>query len=552
MPLKLKSNGYFEIEYSGPYLGLNVQEPENLMDDRHSPFTNNFQFRNAELRSRPNFQLEFAGMDNINQPLGTYSFLDVNGIQHTVGWNSRGLWQFAPSGQPSGASTPWAILGGPQLVAGNPVSYRAFANILYYTNGGPQLVSWDGITLTPTASNAGVANATSVAAISVADAPTVVPGSTGPLSIGGLYLGELDNHILLANVTVLDNGTGVTYTFPQRMWWSANGIPTQWDPAANTNAGENDFLDVPDLITGLITIGVSGYLFRSNGITFFTPSGNGLAPFQFDHLWASDHGIGNVYPWSIHAYGSIACFISTEQIYQMGVSSFEPIGGKARDAIMADLALASGNPVASIVPTDGLGYVYLTYRIAIPLPNFTRHYIYSIEDKNWAVWDTPGLLQTGRCEEVWTGTLSNFGGPGIVPPATGKAGGGTAPSGSGTFSGGGGITRTGCPMVGTVVQGVGSVAVWEIAEESLWTTIAVEAVGELTATQNHLVYSQRGKVMLKDLVVGDLLVTESGERPVLSVNSWEGVGKKMCVEVPDGHLYWASGILSHNIKPNIN
>jgi hypothetical protein len=441
LPIRLKSNGYFEIEYAGPYGGLNVQEPENLMDDKYSPFTNNFQFRNSELRSRPNFQLEFAGMDNINPALGTYSFLDVNAVQHTVGWNSRGLWQLAPSGQPPGAQGPWTILGGPQLAVGNPISYRAFANILYYTNGGPQLVSWDGITLAPTASNAGAPGATSVAAIAVADSPTVIPGSTGPLSIGGFYLGELDNHILLANVVVLDNATGVIYTFPQRLWWSANGLPAQWDPTANTNAGENDFLDVPDLITGLFTIGVSGYVFRSNGITFFTPSGNGLAPFQFDHLWASDHGIGNVYQWSISAYGSIGCFISTEQIYQMGVSSFDPIGGKARDAIMADLALASGNPVASVVPTDGLGYVYLTYRISIPLTTFTRHYWYSIEDKNWAVFDTPGLVQTGRCEEVWTGILGNFGAPGIVPPATGVAGGGSsAPTGGGGSGGGGGFS----------------------------------------------------------------------------------------------------------------
>ena len=437
MSVQFGKGGYFEITYAGPWTGLDVQTPETLLDDHASPFTNNFQFRNSELRSRANFALEFMGMDNINPSLGLTSFLDVNAVQHTVGWNARGAWQLAPKGQPPGALYPWAILGGPSLAANIPVSYRAFANILYYCNGGPFLASWDGLTLASTSANAGVAGSTSIAAISKADAPTVISGSVGPLSIGGLYLGELDNHILLANVTVRDEGAGgFVYTFPQRMWWSANGIPTQWDFAANTNAGDNDFLDVPDVLTGLVTLGISGYLFRSSGITFFTPTGNGLAPFQFDHLWASDHGIGNVYPWSIHTYGSICCFVSIEQIYQMGVSSFEPIGGKARDAIMADLALASANPVASIVPTDGLGYVYMSYRISIPLTTFTRHYIYSIEDKSWAVWDTPYLIQTGRCDEVWTGTLSSFATVGVTPPAAsaphpGGGGGGTGGGGTG-------------------------------------------------------------------------------------------------------------------------
>jgi hypothetical protein len=422
--------GYFEIEYKGFDGGLNVQEPETEIPDNATPFANNFQVRNRELRSRPAFMQQFAGMDNINPSLGVFSFTDVNGVTHTVGWNTRGLWQLAPAGLPPGALSPWSILGGPNLVPVNPVAYQTFANLLYYANGGTFLASWDGIALTPTASNSGVANSTSVAAISVADAPTVVPGSTGPLSFGGLFLGELNNQILLANISLLDNGAGTIYSFPNRLWWSANGIPTQWDFAANTSAGENDFLDVPDDITGLVTVGVNGFLFRTNGITFFAPTGNAVTPFQFDHLWASNHGIGNVYPWSIHSYGSVVCFVSVEQIYQMGVASFEAIGGKTRDAIMADLALATGVPTGAIIPTERLGYVYFTYRISIPLTTFTRHYWYSIEDKNWMAFDTPGLLQTGRCEEVWTGVLANL--PiGAQPPGVGVSGGGSGGSGGG-------------------------------------------------------------------------------------------------------------------------
>jgi hypothetical protein len=423
VPAKIQPDGSFEIEYVGPYGGLHVQAPENLIAPSYSPSTRNFMFRNAELRSRPAFLLKFPAPDPLNPVLGQTSFLDVNSVFHTVAFTSRGLWQLAPAGQPPGSQGPWQFLGGPSLAAGNPVTYRSFASLLYYTNGGPFLSSWDGIAAGPVVS---------VATISSADAPTVVPGSTGPLNIGGFYIGELDNHILLANVVVQD-ANGVLFTFPQRLWWSANGIPNVWDPVANTNAGFNDFLDVPDLITGMVTLGIAGYIFRTNGITFFTPTGNGMIPFQFDHLWGSNRGIGNIYPWSVSSYGSFCCFISIEQIYQMSVNSFSEIGGSARDSLAADLASTTGNPVAAIIPTFGLGYVYLVYLVSIPLGNFTRHYVYSLEDKNWAVWDTSGTIITGKPDQCWVGMASGVPAPGFAPVSS-KVGG----SGGGGGGGGGG------------------------------------------------------------------------------------------------------------------
>jgi hypothetical protein len=447
VPIRLSQSGAFEIEYTfAPPLGLHVQAPENLIPDTASPSMSGVQLRNSELRSMPPFVLKFPSPDPINPFLGQFSFIDLNAVAHTVAWTSRGLWQLAGNNPPLASS--WSILGGPAPNPSNPMAYRAFANVLYYTNGAPFMASWDGTTQAPTSTTTfGDASiAASVAGISKADSPTIIAGSTGPLAIGALFLAELDNHIILANVTVLDQlgvnaatsgaitPAGVIFNFPQRIWWSANGLPNVWDFAANTNAGENDFLDVPDQITGIITIGTAGYIFRSNGITQFIPTGNGIVPFQFDHLWASDHGVGNIYPWSITSYGAFACFVSAEQIYQMGVNSFSDIGGTARDAIMADLSQASGTPVGSIVPTEASGIVYLTYRISIPLTTFTRHYIYSFEGKYWEIRDTAGFLITGREEEIWTGQLSSFGIPGIVPPSTSNAGG----SGGGGFQGGGG------------------------------------------------------------------------------------------------------------------
>ena len=382
---------YFEIPFGGEYKGLNVQVPEIYLESSETPATRNFWFRNRELRSCPPFAQVFLGTEMSNTNLGVTSFMDANSNIHTCAFSTQGLWQLSPfNGQPS--QNPWQFIGGSPLLANTPVSSRAFASILYYANGIPYLQSWDGIESTP------------VIVSTLSDASF---GGTGS-SVGGVFLYEINFQLCLLNCTVFNAATvgstpaGSTTNFPQRLWYSANGIPNVWDPTVNTSAGFVDFLDVPDQFTGVMALGEIAYLFRNNGVTQQTITGNALAPYYFDHLWASDKGIGNVYPFSIAQYGSVGAFISTEQIYKVSINAFEEIGGGARDAIMADLPKASSNPVASIIANYAYGFVYLTYRISIPLKNsLTRHYVYSIEDKNWAMEETPGLIVTGKPSVVW-------------------------------------------------------------------------------------------------------------------------------------------------------
>lgn len=360
--------------------------------------------RNAELRSRPALVQPFGGV--AKWQLGVTTFVDINGTYHTVVWSGEDLYQFDPALLPA---NPWVLVGqaSPGDMQTNPVSYRAFANSIYFTDVAvltgannspiinPFLGVWNGLTSVPvfTQTYGDASTSNSIAGISLTDSPTVggsLPGAptvTGPLSIGGLYLGELNNQLILANVSVLDQASGVIYPFPNLIWWSANGLPMQWDPLQNTSAGFNPFLDVPDLITGLVTIGIAGYLFRTNGITQFATSGQALTPFTFDHMWASDHGIGNVLPFSIAQYGPMACFIAADNIYSMSVSSVTQIGGTARDAIYADIANATSTPFANIVPIFKNGYVYISYVIMIPFAGFVRMYVYSFDEKNWSPWD---------------------------------------------------------------------------------------------------------------------------------------------------------------------
>jgi hypothetical protein len=151
-----------------------------------------------------------------------------------------------------------------------------------------------------------------------------------------------------------------------------------------------------------MAFGEVAYLFRSNGITYQTISENtALTPFYFDHLWSSEQGIGNIYPWSIAQYGSTGMCISTDNIYKVSVQGITPTGEGARDSIMADLAKATLNPVAGFIPRYNQGYVYLRYELCIPMGTSTRMYSYSVEDDNWMQEDLTNFLVTARPSLCW-------------------------------------------------------------------------------------------------------------------------------------------------------
>jgi hypothetical protein len=390
---------YIELPYGPPYKGLNSQAPAIFLDPSESPAMSNVWLRNQEIRSAPPFRFLFPGPEKTNPSLGETSFMDANNTIHTCAFTSTGLWQLATTNSVFGQN-PWQFVGTPTLSQGIPVAARSFANILYYTNGVPYVLSWDGIASAPVIAS-GLTNA--------------IFGGAGS-SVGGVYLYEINNQICLLNVWLLNvssvsnpiPGTGsITLpansltNFPQLLWYSANGLPNVWDPTVNTSAGFVNFLDVPDILTGVISLGEIAYIFRANGITQQTIGGSALQPFYFDHMWSSERGIGNVFPWSIAQFGSIGFFVATDNVYLMSINSFEPIGAGARSAIMTDLANATANPVASVVDRYASGFVYLRYELCIPLGTFTRVYSYSIEDKNWMVEDLDGVIVTGRPSVCW-------------------------------------------------------------------------------------------------------------------------------------------------------
>jgi hypothetical protein len=139
------------------------------------------------------------------------------------------------------------------------------------------------------------------------------------------------------------------------------------------------------------------------------------------------------------------------------------------------------------------------------------------------------------------------GGSAVGPPPGGGSGAG---GGGGGF--GGGQRFSGCPLKGTRIVPLGSSSP-EITEEPNADWVRIRA-GECTlvASPTHRVYTAAGILALENLRPGMKVVTENGEAAVMEVCFMCFPGTRLRVEIPDGHLYFAGGILSHNVKPVLN
>jgi hypothetical protein len=425
------SKNYFEITYAGPLKGTNVSLPEDVIGKDYSPYINNFILKNGEIRTRPNQNGNVLPPPPDGRVINIItSFLDANNVTHTVAVTGTGLWQLNRNWSvgPVSSKKTWQLVGQYPVLPGPniPAASSVFVNKFFWTFGGNNLWMWDGITSvgqpsiwkaknsyikgtmildsngnTQVANNSGIsgtgahpvwgntlgaqttdnniiwtengkpAPANGFSSVAVVDA-------TNGYTAGAYFLIELNAQLIMLNTIEVQGN------YPQRIRWSPSGIPTIWDPNVNIGAGFNDELDVPDAITGAFTVGTTAFILRNNGITeMISNTGSGTNPFSFNHLWASDRGIGNVLPFGYASFGPIGIFISVDDIYNVSLGGFKKIGGVARDAIYNDLALATFYPVGSIVPYYTPSYVYNHYRLCIPQGQNTVTWVYSIEDDSW-------------------------------------------------------------------------------------------------------------------------------------------------------------------------
>ena len=127
-------------------------------------------------------------------------------------------------------------------------------------------------------------------------------------------------------------------------------------------------------------------------------------------------------------------------------------------------------------------------------------------------------------------------------PVSGTGGGG---------GGGGGSSGSGCVMAGTDIIPIGDISYSiEVLRETEWVHLKIEDGRELYCTYDHPLYDAvDGRVRADMLVPGRLLITDQGEQRLMSTEFHQRICSKHKVHMPTGHLFWANGFLSHNVKP---
>lgn len=371
--------------YAGPFTGIDVSMPETDIAPNATPFAQNVFLRNGEIRSRSPLTFLMQGPQDGTAVRCITCFQDINGVAHTVCITRIAIYQLSSNWQymVQHGTNPWLVLANfgatqPDI----PYSYAILQTNLFFTNAGSGIFQWNGLTNT------------------VQSVGNLADGTV----FSGFYLMELNAKLITAYT--IESKSGTTNVFPFRVRWTSTAPSfssgTPWDVTTNLGAGFNDEFDVPDVINGILPLGRVGYIYRSNGISEMIPNGNGNG-FDFDHLWASDRGIGSINAQTLSGYGPMHMFMANDEIYKLTPNSFNQVGGRALNAIKQDIAQANGFVLGTIIPYINIDYVYLTYWLVIPFSNNTsKIWIYDIKNDSW----TPQLFNnkvfTARPRNVYT------------------------------------------------------------------------------------------------------------------------------------------------------
>lgn len=110
-----------------------------------------------------------------------------------------------------------------------------------------------------------------------------------------------------------------------------------------------------------------------------------------------------------------------------------------------------------------------------------------------------------------------------------------------------------CVRLGTHIEPLGSYKPSEIKENIIpqenWIHLETTRGLVLECTPNHTLYhAEKGKLPASEFKNGDFAITRFGEEQIKNMDSFMRACNKVQVEMKFGHLYWANGFLSHNIK----
>lgn len=293
--------------------------------------------------------------------LGLHTFQDVLGNFHTVFLNSTQPFYLSPDGSYDPLLDPNGNTFKP--TSSSVFATEVFLNQLFFANGGAPL--------------------------------SFVQGDQGFYQAGNVpgtcyFLGKIASHLMMINTIEPVAGQIGSLNFTNRVRWSASGDATQWDPSIDLTAGAVELTDCEDQLTGWATIGPTGFAFRNNGITTFSPTGVGVAPFDIENFSIGPQGIGCNIPYTLAIYGPICAFVALDDIYLFDGGAPQPFGLSSKKSIFKDIYSSVAPVTAYMLGTLLNGVDFFSYWLSCPQSNdIDNVWIYHFDSKTWVMEQFP-------------------------------------------------------------------------------------------------------------------------------------------------------------------
>jgi hypothetical protein len=191
------------------------------------------------------------------------------------------------------------------------------------------------------------------------------------------YCREFANRLFVADLDV------AAVRSPYTIKWSKEGDPTDW---TDSTAGENDFLETDDIITGLGRVGTYLVVYKRDSIIIGSRSGDATAPVNYQ---SPKKGIGLVAPWSLVEILGTNAFLGRDDFYVLNGDSPSSIGGPIRDRFFQDIGESEVERVFGYANYNANEIYWVANTVS-----GQRVYVWNYKTSQWTINEYP-LTVTG-------------------------------------------------------------------------------------------------------------------------------------------------------------
>jgi len=198
-------------------------------------------------------------------------------------------------------------------------------------------------------------------------------------AIKARYCKEYANRLILADLEI--SGTRDQLT----LQWSKEGDPTDW---TDSTAGQNQFIESEDYITGLGKSGSDLLVYKENSIIVAYRTGVSTAPIAFS---SERRGVGLFAPYSLIESQDTNAFLGRDDFYVLVGDKPKGIGGEIRSFFWGDVTKANALLTVGFAVEEKDEFHWM----ATTTTNGQLDFVYNTRSNKWYVYDYGDTMVCG-------------------------------------------------------------------------------------------------------------------------------------------------------------